>query len=80
MQLDSPLKSLSQDKTNTSSLWLSAKPMLLPTPALDFADEQTARHSLRDYFLNTFDTYEQLFECLKHEDAFLSSRLTCVIR
>ena len=43
MQLDSPLKSHSQDKTNTSSLWLSAKPMLLPTPALDFADEQTAR-------------------------------------
>ena len=70
MQLDSPLKPLSQDKTNASSLWLSAKPMLLPTPALDFADEQTARHSLRDYFLNTFDTYEQLFECLKHEDAF----------
>lgn len=70
MQLDSPLKPFSQDKTNTSSLWLSAKPMLLPTPALDFADEQTARHSLRDYFLNTFDTYEQLFECLKHEDAF----------
>ncbi|WP_180087225.1 5-histidylcysteine sulfoxide synthase [Acinetobacter sp. YH12226] len=76
MQLDSPLKSHSQDKTNTSSLWLSAKPMLLPTPALDFADEQTARHCLREYFLNTFDTYEQLFECLKHEDAFFIKPIT----
>ncbi|ENW31077.1 5-histidylcysteine sulfoxide synthase [Acinetobacter lwoffii] len=76
MQLDSPLKSHSQDKTNTSSLWLSAKPMLLPTPALDFADEQTARHGLREYFLNTFDTYEQLFECLKHEDAFFIKPIT----
>ena len=76
MQLDSPLKSHSQDKTNTSSLWLSAKPMLLPTPALDFADEQTARHCLREYFLNTFDTYEQLFECLKHEDAFFVKPIT----
>lgn len=76
MQLDSPLKSHSQDKTNTSSLWLSAKLMLLPTPALDFADEQTARHCLREYFLNTFDTYEQLFECLKHEDAFFVKPIT----
>ncbi|ENW29718.1 5-histidylcysteine sulfoxide synthase [Acinetobacter lwoffii] len=76
MQLDSPLKSHSQDKTNTSSLWLSVKPMLLPTPALDFADEQTARHCLREYFLNTFDTYEQLFECLKHEDAFFIKPIT----
>ncbi|QKU22782.1 5-histidylcysteine sulfoxide synthase [Acinetobacter lwoffii] len=76
MQLDSPLKPHSQDKTNTSSLWLSAKPMLLPTPALDFADEQTARHALREYFLNTFDTYEQLFECLKHEDAFFIKPIT----
>ncbi|AUC06129.1 5-histidylcysteine sulfoxide synthase [Acinetobacter lwoffii] len=76
MQLDSPLKSHSQDKKNTSSLWLSAKPMLLPTPALDFADEQTARHCLREYFLNTFDTYEQLFECLKHEDAFFIKPIT----
>ncbi|ENU63662.1 5-histidylcysteine sulfoxide synthase [Acinetobacter lwoffii] len=76
MQLDSPLKSHSQDKTNTSSLWLSAKPMLLPTPVLDFADEQTARHCLREYFLNTFDTYEQLFECLKHEDAFFIKPIT----
>ncbi|MRA03996.1 5-histidylcysteine sulfoxide synthase [Acinetobacter lwoffii] len=76
MQLDSPLKSHSQDKTNTSSLWLSAKPMLLSTPALDFADEQTARHGLREYFLNTFDTYEQLFECLKHEDAFFIKPIT----
>ncbi|MGE8537872.1 MAG: 5-histidylcysteine sulfoxide synthase [Acinetobacter sp.] len=70
MQLDSPLKSPATEKTDTSSLWLSAKPVLLPTPALDFTDEQTARHSLREYFLNTFDTYEQLFECLKHEEAF----------
>lgn len=70
MQLDSPLKSPTKNKTDPSSPWLSAKPMLLPTPALDFADEPTARHCLHEYFLNTFDTYEQLFECLKYEDAF----------
>ena len=76
MQLDFALKPHSKDKKSTSSPWLSAKPMLLPTPALDFADEQTARQHLREYFLNTFDTYEQLFECLKHEDAFFIKPIT----
>lgn len=76
MQLDFALKPHSKDKKSTSSPWLSAKPMLLPTPVLDFADEQTARQHLREYFLNTFDTYEQLFECLKHEDAFFMKPIT----
>ena len=51
------------------NIWQSAKISLLPTPDLNFTDEATARHSLRDYFLNTFDSYERLFDCLKNNAA-----------
>lgn len=55
---------------HNSCVWQGAKISLLPTPNLNFADEATARHSLRDYFLNTFDSYELLFECLKNPEGY----------
>lgn len=64
------LLSSSHDLLEEMGLWKPLKPTLQPTPNLDFEDEPTARAVLRDYFLNTFDTYEQLFDCLKNEEAF----------
>ncbi|MBK0062733.1 5-histidylcysteine sulfoxide synthase [Acinetobacter sp. S54] len=43
---------------------------LLRTPNLRDHDSTSMRRILRDYFLNTFDTYESLFECLASEEAF----------
>ncbi|WP_166169127.1 5-histidylcysteine sulfoxide synthase [Acinetobacter sp. SA01] len=66
-----------QSKTNpvkadidAPHIWQSAKISLLPTPDLNFADEATARRSLHDYFLNTFDSYELLFDCLRNDAAY----------
>ena len=73
MQLHSYSKTLSataQDRTDEAELWQSLRPSLKPTPHLDFKDEHSARKVLREYFLNTFDTYEQLFDCLKNDEAY----------
>lgn len=43
---------------------------LLDTPSLNFPDTTTARRVLREYFINTFDTYTCLFECLKNDNAY----------
>ncbi len=40
------------------------------TPNLRDHNETEMRHILRDYFLDTFSTYESLFECLASNDAF----------
>ena len=65
MPLDSNL-ALSE----SHDLWRSHKPTLLDSPCLHFKDTHTARQVLREYFLNTFDTYELLFECLKNDAAY----------
>jgi 5-histidylcysteine sulfoxide synthase/putative 4-mercaptohistidine N1-methyltranferase len=51
-------------------LWQNNKATLMSMPNLHFADLDTARQQIRDYFLNTFDTYQSLFECLKSDDAY----------
>ena len=48
----------------------STRPKLLRTPNLRDHDSASMRVILRDYFLNTFDTYECLFECLASDEAF----------
>ncbi|TCB57123.1 5-histidylcysteine sulfoxide synthase [Acinetobacter terrae] len=63
-------KNPSTSHSDAPHLWQDAKISLLPTPDLNFADESTARHSLRDYFLNTFDSYELLFDCLKNPEGY----------
>lgn len=43
---------------------------LLSTPHLNIDDVSSMRTTLRNYFLNTYEHYESLFECLKNDDAF----------
>lgn len=57
------------DQVTTSPL-SSSVPILLNTPHLNFPNIETARAELRAYFLNTYDCYESLFECLKNDDAY----------
>lgn len=52
------------------------RPKLLRTPNLRDHDEASMRCLLKDYFLNTFDTYESLFECLASEEAFYKKPIT----
>lgn len=76
MQPDSTLFKPNQPNSKSStyladdSPWQQGKIRLLPTPNLNFEDISTARHVIREYFLNTFDTYESLFDCLRNEEAF----------
>ena len=65
MPLNSSINS-SFDET----LWQPHKPYLLATPSLNFSDINHARQYLRAYFLNTFDTYESLFQCLRNDEAY----------
>ena len=58
-------KVLSQNTSANSS-----HPKLLRTPNLRDHDSASMRVILRDYFLNTFDSYECLFECLASDEAF----------
>ena len=76
MQPDSTLFKSNQPNSKSptyladDSPWQQGKIRLLPTPNLNFEDISTARHVIREYFLNTFDTYESLFDCLRNEEAF----------
>ena len=40
------------------------------TPNLRMHDEASMRQILRQYFMDTYDTYESIFECLTCEEAF----------
>lgn len=46
------------------------------TPDLRDVDEVTMRRTLRHYFLDTFNTYESLFDCLASDDAFYIKPIT----
>jgi|SRR5690606_3312182 len=76
MQLDSALARINPHPKKISltleddSPWQQGKLRLHPTPNLYFEDISTARQVLREYFLNTFDLYELLFDCLRNEEAF----------
>ena len=41
------------------------------TPVLTGSDAEATRREIRDYFLATFDRYEQLFETLNGDEAYL---------
>ena len=56
--------------SSSHSPWQPPRPYLHDTPKLDFADPDTARQVLREYFLNTFDTYESLFQCLRSDESY----------
>lgn len=46
------------------------------TPNLREGDETHMRASLRRYFLDTFNTYESLFECLANDQAFYNKPIS----
>lgn len=56
--------------TKTASVSTVEFTTLLPTPDLKFSDVSRARAELRVYFLNTFELYESLFECLSCDEAY----------
>lgn len=61
-------------KNNMSSPALC--PQMLRTPDLTQKDIQALRQSIREYFINTFEVYESLFECLACEEAFYQKPIT----
>ncbi len=58
----------SEDRSNIRSELKHQR--LARTPNLAQMDEASLRAELRSYFINTFDAYESLFECLANEQAF----------
>lgn len=52
------------------------RPQILKTPDLTQKDTQALRESIREYFINTFEIYESLFECLACEEAFYQKPIT----
>lgn len=54
-----------------------ARPRLITrTPDLRSGDEASMRRTLRNYFLDTFTTYESLFECLASDQAFYTKSIS----
>lgn len=64
------LSSASNAHTPSPSGFLQASKQILRTPRLNQDNADTLRQQIRDYFLNTFETYESLFECLDGDEAF----------
>jgi 5-histidylcysteine sulfoxide synthase/putative 4-mercaptohistidine N1-methyltranferase len=50
--------------------------LITRTPNLRDGDEASMRRVLRNYFLNTFTTYESLFECLVNDQAFYTKPIS----
>ena len=70
----SPATALSTAQDNARPLHTPVirAPLLARTPNLRDGDEASMRRILREYFLDTFTTYESLFECLANNQAFYS--------
>lgn len=58
------------------STLLTRAPRFSRTPNLREGDEAGMRRVLRNYFLNTFTTYESLFECLANDQAFYAKPIS----
>lgn len=54
---------------------LSRTTLFTRTPNLRDNDEAGMRRVLREYFLDTFNTYESLFECLANDQAFYTKSI-----
>ncbi|MCE3254494.1 MAG: ric methyltransferase [Cellvibrio sp.] len=50
--------------------------LIARTPNLREGDEASMRRVLRNYFLDTFTTYESLFECLANDQAFYTKPIS----
>lgn len=66
--------SVAVEAAPTSPL-LSRTTLFTRTPNLRDNDEAGMRRVLREYFLDTFNTYESLFECLANDQAFYTKSI-----
>ena len=74
--LRKPIESISSEMVlNNSSLQVRS-PLFSRTPDLRNSDAASMRKILRNYFLDTFTTYESLFECLSGDEAFYIKPIT----
>ncbi len=55
---------------------LTRTPLFSRTPNLRDGDEASMRRVLRNYFLDTFSTYESLFDCLANDQAFYTKSIS----
>lgn len=55
---------------------LARAPLFSRTPQLREGDDASMRRVLRNYFLDTFSTYESLFECLANDQAFYTKSIS----
>ena len=60
----------------TSPHLFSRTSLFARTPNLRDGDEASLRSTLRHYFLDTFTTYESLFECLANDTAFYTKPIS----
>lgn len=74
--MNSGPSSLLSECTAVESLLVSRRPLFSRTPNLREGDAKTFRSRLRHYFLDTFTTYESLFECLANDQAFYTKPIT----
>ena len=58
------------DEVQQHSSLLTRSPLFSRTPDLRNQNTASMRKTLRNYFIDTFDTYESLFECLASDEAF----------
>ena len=66
----------SPEPNQTSPIPVARLPLFSRTPNLRDADEASMRRVLRHYFLDTFTTYESLFECLASDQAFYTKSIS----
>ena len=66
----------SLDSEDKDSLLLMRSPLFSRTPDLRSNDKASMRTILRKYFLDTFTTYESLFDCLASDQAFYTKSIS----
>lgn len=72
----SSLRKASGESSMAESPLISRAPLFSRTPNLRAGDGAGMRRTLRNYFLDTFNTYESLFECLANDQAFYTKPIS----
>ena len=70
------LRKTSGEFSTVESSLINRTPLFSRTPNLRAGDASGMRRTLRNYFLDTFTTYESLFECLANDQAFYTKPIT----
>ena len=66
----------SQQPHQNVTSFSSRFPLFSRTPNLHDHDQASMRQIIRDYFLDTFNTYESLFDCLASDEAFYTPSIS----